>query len=287
VKLAAGPQIGAGAFATVHEFGPGAVLKVARPVAAAGGLDGFALATPLAFDTGKVGTWPVSPGDVVRAEGAVLSRVSHPAFVRLLGADAESLRLERIHGPTWRERMMAGDWPAIGEFVRLVEVLEDAVESDELPYHGDIKPENLLTDGSGSLRIIDPASGLNRYSNNLLPERVIVTIRYNPHAVPSDLPALGLMLIEISRGRHPLEALAAQPQLGGAFYESLAWRRNAGLNTLMGRLGARPPAWRLPEGEELEAVGLRCLGLAWDKGVLEMTEPIASLGDLRRELPRP
>ena len=152
-------------------------------------------------------------------EGKLLARISHPGVLRILDAGVEDehpyLVTELLSGGTLRDRMRGAralPWEvAVPVAIEILEALQACHEADIV--HRDVKPENILFDAAGSVRLadfgiarllIDPArltrtGALVGTPLYMSPEQVI-----GEEATPgSDLYALGCVLFELLVGRAP------------------------------------------------------------------------------------
>jgi hypothetical protein len=289
-----------GAFTEVIEiqapFGV-AVLKVARrtPLPARYSTLGAALVGGIAFHTGSVGSWEPEPNAVVTAEATQLARIVHPAFPKLLESGKQTedgrnyLIMERIEGETWHDKIGRGESIGIAALAALASALEDVCLAGTLAYHGDIKPENIMTDPSGRVRVLDPCSGMREESNGVT-TAMMITEDYNPFFSTSDLPALGFTIIEAVSTLHPLRvagaiSLAHKP-LGPRLAAMLETRNAVGQSYLLKRI-----AWMSFPTElvsnfppALEAIALRCLGLCRLGGGYELETPYQDVGELAKAL---
>lgn len=291
--------LSAGPLAEVHEaIGPQgpAILKVAR--AQAGGFgDATAPAHPtqgLAFVTGGVRFADPDPGAVLAAEARVLAGIDHPAFPRVLaqgealidGANRRWVLMELISGTTWREALTGPNRPTPAKLLALAQVLADVRAKGQLAWHGDLKPENVMLDLAGKPHPIDPTSGTVEEDATGLPARLLLTESYNPLYTLSDLPALGMMLLELLLGAHPLADAAEFPPAGRGHGPVL-------LRALQGReavgqirMARRLACMTLPTGADarVEAVALKALGLVRTGETLELTKPQADVAVFAAEL---
>ena len=310
-------RLGEGAYAEVFLVdGPGGRLacKLARPAASkpreqassgtstSGSSDGDRFwARGVQLGTGSATPWDAEPNAVLEAEGHALARIHHPAFVRLEswgrcgGPEAPRvwLLLEWIEGQTWRGCM--GSRVRLAHVVELARAIAEAHQRGELDHHGDLKPENLLLDRAGRVRIVDPASGsLERDAYGTV-RKMLVTDWYSPWRTPSDLPAIGLLAIEAETGEHPLCAVAASKSgpsstrpLGPGLTAYLGRAGRTGAEAMVDRITRmrmpRELSPSMPHG--LEQSALRCLGLAWDGRQLEMVEPYGSVAEAGADLAR-
>ncbi len=272
--------LGGGAFAEVFagESADGAVvLKLARAEARSGVdvTNGVFFAEGLARHTGSVGAWKPSPNEVLASEAKQLRKLKHPAFPRLLGEDETQGRrwlIEKlIPGRTWRQAIHVDRdaKPAhVGELVRALVAVQ---RSGELAFHGDLKPDNLMLDDKGQVRVLDPSSGLAKVPpvKGAPPERLVTTPLYNPALEASDLASLGLLLAEVLC-RHQLlvEAHDARPpaKLSPALEQRLRAHEAVGASRYVSRYRRLPRPSELAGGvpPKLEALALACLGLSWD-----------------------
>jgi len=101
-----------------------------------------------------------------------------------------------------REKIRALEGIRLNWFLTVVRALQKLCRSGELPYHGDLKPENLIVKPSGSIVMIDPAM---RSSEK---EVITTTPHYNPLLLrnsKADVMGIGVMLYEILTGVLPFD----------------------------------------------------------------------------------
>ena len=80
--------------------------------------------------------------------------------------------------------------------------LQKLARTGELPYHGDLKPENMIVKPSGSILMIDPA--MRRGERDV----IATTPLYNPLLLcdsKADVMGIGIMLYEILTGVLPFD----------------------------------------------------------------------------------
>ena len=264
--------------AAVGPSGP-VVVKIARarpePVSPSA-TNAIFVSQAIALATGSVGRWTPDPAELLRAEAAILADLHHPGFVTLIDQGEHRGRpylvLERIAGTTWRQAMEAGRGPTLDQFRSLVSILREC----GLAFHGDLKPENLMLDQRGAVRVLDPSAGAWQVNGLGQFERALLTPHYNPLLLGSDISALGLMLVEATTGRHPL-VLSDPSRPEHVFGPEL--ERFYGGYAALGRAGMLHLYRHMPLprdlGElspELEALALACLGVKRHGDGLEMTE---------------
>jgi serine/threonine protein kinase len=293
-----GERLGVGGFAEVYAVEgreQATVVKVARSAAPVprGITGGVFFAHGVRFHTGSHASWTPKPNDVLAAEAGLLRRISHAAFPRVLDqgstADGRSyLLLQRIEGVTWREALSGAAPPGLGEFRKLVEALDQVEHSGQLSWHGDIKPENLMLTSDRAVHVLDPASGFVDRGSGMRVRSLLATEAYNPTFETSDVFALGLLLIELLGGQHPLLAAPAEGEPTHSLSPALLQRLND--EWTAGRTSAllqRIRTMKLPSEQSptlsktLEEVALRCLSLKRDgRHGLDMTKPFESVGAL-------
>lgn len=242
--------------------------------------------------TGSMGQWLPEPNEVIDFERRVLAECEHPSMVRLLDAGVDRgqhfLVLEFIEGHTWRRALAEGKPPRVKHVIELAEALKAMADAGRPSYHGDLKPDNLLIDTTGRVRIIDPSSGATAFDANGAPKHLLTTPWYNPHYAASDIPSLGALLIEIATNMTPFtspdethlelsESLQEDLRVAAAVGRSQVWRNVRRL--------ALPTLGNPEYPAALEAVALKCLGLALNDSILDTAEPYrdlhAVLADLR------
>ena len=253
-------------------MGNGEVRKIAR--AEAINLDfatnGQYFVNGVAFHTGSTSTWTPACNEVVEAEGKALQKMKHPAMVKLLGTGTDNgrafLRLEEIKGKTWREALSAVTPRHLREVAEIL---------SETGRHGDIKPDNLMLDSHGDVRVIDPTVGIGDHSH------MLTTRAYNPGFAATDIPALGVTLLEVLLGQHPWEFAGSDGTLlpmSEALREALQRARAVGF--------APPPYERMKLGAPSKAqdLALRCIGLRYDGVTLDVGETPKSVAEFAAAL---
>lgn len=155
--------------------------------------------------TGSYGPSDIHPNRVVEAEADVLEKIHDPAFPRLLDRGALLVRDQPVAwfaeelrvGQSWT--VLLADRAARPTLLRVrhvsdvANVLARLAASGVLPFHGDIKPENLLLHAE-AISILDPSSGaweLDAHGNTL---HALGTRAFNESLLPSDVPAIGHLL---------------------------------------------------------------------------------------------
>jgi serine/threonine protein kinase len=249
----------------------------------------------LRFDTGSTATSVVSLEEInelVAVEAEQLLQLRHPAFVQLMecgtacvaGQERRYLATEWIHGRTWRQMLDTGETIPLRAVYQVVMALVEAGQQ-----HGDLKPDNLFLDDQQNVRIIDPSAGATRFDDAGVLDRLLLTDWYNPLLVASDIPAIGILAMEVTTGAQPLlvaTKTSAQHPIGERLDRWLRCATAIGRGRKLGLIPRLPfPRDLNPNvGEPLEAVMLRCLQLQRQGWALEITEPYANLGELAAAL---
>ncbi len=252
----------------------------------------------LLFQTGAASPWDPDPREVLAGEAATLSEIDHPAFPPVLHQD--TLQIDGrprpyivtrwIEGKSWRRMLQAQEKIPLHSLVELIRVLDSLKKFGMLELHGDLKPDNLLLDEQGQLRIIDPTSGMLALDPGGDPLIMLTTAGYNPWLEVSDMPALGILIMEIYTGEHPLLAardlerpeLTISPELGQRLQALAA----TGQGTLARLIPFLPlPTELCPEmPRRVETLALRCLGLRRRDDMLDVARPFDDLHELAGEL---
>lgn len=182
-------------------FGDRALLKLARshaPDPLAGGTMDVGFAVALQFQTGVVGPSWLTPNQVLAAEIAVLTAGKDSALPKVVSSgtllDRTYAIIEEVPGKTLRACMDDREPPPFSWFIRLGETLSRLQATGRLPYHGDLKPENVIVTPEGGVVLIDPTSGISAEMGR------VTTPRYYPLLTEDDRPALALMIIEAMTG---------------------------------------------------------------------------------------
>ncbi len=266
--------LGGGRFSEVHRVegpdGKPCALKIARrsPISAQDVTGGVFFAEGLGFHTGSVGSALVESNDVVRTELETLKKIENSAMPTVMQDGLHSglawYLMPFFEGSSWRPGIYADGSVNLDDFRRLLETLVQLDRSGQLKRHGDIKPDNLIKGPQSELRMIDPSSGFTQLNPIGQPSRLLLSSWYNPAFEMSDLPALGILLVEVLCRQHLW--LAAEPQpnlpiLGESLQNRLRAMKATGRAAYFERVRhLRSPA-ELGCPEEFETPALKCLGL--------------------------
>jgi len=191
-------------------------------------------------------------------EGQVTAALTHPGIVRVLSAGTAGktpyLVYELVEGAQ-SFKSVYGRLP----LERQVELLRDAARALESAHargilHRDVKPDNLLVDQFGDVRVADFGLAAGRDLDRLTrtgaqlgtpaymaPEQI--DARREDHGPPTDVWALGVMLYEILTGDRPFK---------GKSFKDLCLQITDPNPTLPRKLNPEVP-------RDLEAICLRCL----------------------------
>lgn len=199
-----------GGFSKVYRvegpYGEQAILKLAKSAAPnpyGGGTVALCFAQPIAFHTGGIGPALLSPSQVVEREGLMLRGLDDPLFPKVLAtgtmAERAYIVYEEIEGETLRARINRREPIPLALFLAIGEALALRQRDGRLPFHGDLKPENLMVDAFGGFRLLDPSC--SAAEGKPLGSRALVTTpAYYPFLLPDDRPALALMIVEAMTG---------------------------------------------------------------------------------------
>jgi serine/threonine protein kinase len=203
-------ELGEGGFSKVFRvetgFGDTAALKLAKstsPNPYGGGTVALCFAQPIAFHTGGIGPGSPTPSQVIEREGLMLRGLDDPLFPRVIEtgmlADRAFVVYEEIAGETLRARIQRRDPVPIEFFLAIGEALAIRQQDGRLPFHGDLKPDNVMIDDFGNWRLLDPACAAAE-GKPLGSRGLITTPSYYPFLMPDDRPALALMIVEAMTG---------------------------------------------------------------------------------------
>ena len=203
-------SLGEGGFSRVYRArtseGIVGALKLAKSVSPnpySGGTLALHFAQPIAFHTGGIGPAPLEPNLVLARESMMLEGLADPLFPRVLRsgmlADRQFIFYEELTGGSLRDRMVRREPIPMQLFVEIGWALADRQKRRLLPFHGDLKPENIMFDAQGSWHLIDPSCAVA--DGTPLGSRSFVTTPiYYPFLFPDDRLALSLMIIEALTG---------------------------------------------------------------------------------------
>lgn len=156
---------------------------------------------------------------LLRAEGELLASCAHENVVAVhdrLDVEGDPvLVLEYVRGKTLREKIRGLEGIHLNWFLAMARALSALQQAGTLPFHGDLKPENIVVKPSGKIVLLDPALRC--------PDRRIVTttLHYNPLLLAdskADVMAIGIMIYEILTGTLPFDEVPwefAGRQVGG------------------------------------------------------------------------
>jgi len=224
----------------------------------------------------KIYAVKIFPGNLVDINAAshefqVLSELAHPNLARVYSYESYQgnccLVMEFIPGP---DILAACQGLAIEERCLLTAQLCDALEyiHSRRIIHLDVKPSNILTDGNGSVKLLD--FGQASYAANATSRRTGTPAYISPEVIAgqaadgrSDLYSLGVLMFQMFAGRLPFESSGAKelarkhlsqpPPLPSSFNRSLP----KPIDSLILRLLNKDPALRpLSAGEVSEQLSL-------------------------------
>lgn len=202
--------IAEGGFSKVYRvdgpYGEPVVLKLSKsasPNPYGGGTLALCFAQPIAFHTGGIGPALLTPSQIVEREGLMLKGLNDPLFPRVIAtgtmAERAYIVYEEVEGETLRARINRREPIPLGLFLAIGEALALRQRENRLPFHGDLKPDNVMVDGFGGFRLLDPSC--SAAEGKPLGSRCLVTTpSYYPFLMPDDRPALALMIVEAMTG---------------------------------------------------------------------------------------
>ncbi len=149
--------------------------------------------------------------DLIKCEVDLLQGTRNPNLVRVHDCFVHEGRpvavMEHVRGKTLREKIRALEGIRLNWFLTIVRALQKTQQADQLDYHGDLKPENIIIKPSGSVVMVDPAMRAD--------ERGVITTtpHYNPLLLresKADVMGIGVMLYEILTGVLPFDEVPWQ-----------------------------------------------------------------------------
>jgi serine/threonine protein kinase len=149
--------------------------------------------------------------DLLRSEAKLLNEVKNPNMVAMRECFSHEgrpvLAMEFARGKTLREKIRALEGIRLNWFLTIVRTLQKLERAGHLPYHGDLKPENIVIKPSGSVVMIDPAMRIDARGV------ITTTPHYNPLLLrdsKADVMGIGVMLYEILTGVLPFDEVPWQ-----------------------------------------------------------------------------
>jgi len=204
-----------------------------------------------------------------------------------------TLELEYAEGRTLRSLLKPGQPAPLQPLLGLARAMDRLLKLPGFPYHGDLKPDNVLH-AAGRIVIIDPGyfGPVETAQGHVLPQAAVTTPDYYPLLQPDDLFAFGLMLWEAATGTHPLangptsSAQADQARCGSKLLAQVRGPERVGQYFLSPLLGLHAPAASVPGlRHELEAVLFKALGLTLRKdGKLDVAPAYTSFAEMAAAL---
>jgi serine/threonine protein kinase len=149
--------------------------------------------------------------DLIRNEADLLTNAGGQNLVKVHECFQHEGRpvtvMDYIRGKTLREKIRALEGIRLNWFLTIVRALKRLAKTNRLPYHGDLKPENIIIKPSGSVVMVDPAMRAD--------ERGVITTtpHYNPLLLresKADVMGIGVMLYEILTGVLPFDEVPWQ-----------------------------------------------------------------------------
>ncbi|MCI5065213.1 hypothetical protein MRY87_05780 [bacterium] len=144
---------------------------------------------------------------IFEAEAAKLEEAQRrPIFPEFHGLEEVDGRpvlvMQHCPGATLREKIRTLSPLHLSWLRHIVAELERLSKEGHLAAHGDLKPENIIIDSNGKIRLIDPGITLPE-------ERLrLTTPHYNPLLYTdhrADIAAIGIMIYEILAGTFPFD----------------------------------------------------------------------------------
>ncbi len=260
----------------VEGLGPGVVLKdylLLRPLGQ-GGMATVYLARQLSLDrliALKVLSMEGKDEEFVGRflqEARFMASLNHPNVVQIYAVDFADgyyfLAMEYVDGPTLlqrlTERISFSEKDTLQIGMMLAEVLGMAWREKQL-LHSDIKPENILVDSSGRLKLADfglasrgshTADGTMIYGTPqyLAPELLLGA----PRTVQSDIYSLGVMMVQLLTGKLLFDGNDAEKVAEMHLKERIAlskrfWGKpvSNGMKALLSGMLAKRPCQRFPD----------------------------------------
>ncbi|MEW6279037.1 MAG: hypothetical protein AB1758_10465, partial [Candidatus Eremiobacterota bacterium] len=156
--------------------------------------------------TTQAGGWVDSlpePAWMLAQQAARLMAVRDPALVAVeelvVRQETCYYSMELLEGTTLSDLRPV----PVSVLARVARAMERLLRHPAFPYHGDLKPSNILVTPTGAVRLLDPGFfGTDRW---------MTTPAYYPELKPDDLKAFALLLWELATGSHPLRGRAPAP----------------------------------------------------------------------------
>ena len=212
-----------------------------------------------------------NPASLLRKQYAQLKSVSDSGWIKVDQlVDQPGLtyyRMDFVEGETLRQSMTRQSL-TVDQTIALARSLAKLNKSDLLPFHGDIKAENILLTEYG-ITVIDPGyfGRLDLVNGSNLADCAITTVAYYPTLEPDDVMAFGLLLWEIVLGVQPTAQSGYSlesdlSRIGKNLLESVRLQEMVGRYFLSSILNVPlPSSLQAQIGSELESLLLKSIRL--------------------------
>ncbi|MCW8133236.1 MAG: serine/threonine-protein kinase, partial [Planctomycetota bacterium] len=180
---------------------PGAKLEFSRPAGSEAAPDPQSSATQArtqarAIHLGGTQELEIDPRALLYRQALRLHAVTDAALVKagrfIDDGRFGQLELDFVEGQTLRQRMPRGKPAPLGPVLETLRALDRLSRHPAFPYHGDLKPDNVMLAGDRVV-LLDPGyfGHLETTSGFLMTEAMVTTPEYYPHLFPDDLLAMG------------------------------------------------------------------------------------------------
>ncbi len=244
--------------------------------------------------TGRFGEARPEPSDLLMKQYRSLIGTKCSGWVTVRELREEEGRsvaiMDWFDAPTLRDLIACSSYsPEL--LIDIAKALGALIDSGLMPYHGDLKPDNILV-VDGAPQLIDPGffGPLLVYFDREI-DMSVTTWQYYPWLKPNDMFAFGIMILEMCTGVHPFSDVIASARdssrLGPVLNAYIQQVVSSSNNQFVENIECIPAfidRFRDSISADLKQIALRCLGMEEEDGVFELAPVFENFADVAEAL---